>query len=148
MKPGLLSCLFFGLVSLAQTAAAQISLPPNPGQFSKRNLGESGGGGSSVGVSGGQETASKTVVIQYVAVTPVESWVNVEGKTIEARLLAFSAPEAGKSGPVEIIRDGRVRFLVSGRKEPVEYPLEQLGEAEKTRIKSLAELALKGPHAP
>ncbi len=88
------------------------------------------------------------MVVQYVAVTPVESWVNVEGKTIEARLLAFSAPEAGKSGPVEIIRDGKVRLLVSGRKDPVDYPLEQLGEAEKTKIKSLAELASKGPPAP
>lgn len=148
MKSGLLPCLLFVILFHAQSGAAQVSLPPNPGQFSKRNLSESGGGGSSVGVSGGQETASKTVVVQYVAVTPVEPWVNVEGKTIEARLLAFSAPEAGKAGPVEIIRDGKVRFLVSGRKEPVDYPLEQLGEAEKTRIKAIAEMASKGSPAP
>lgn len=148
MKSGLLSCLLFVILFYAQSGAAQIPLPPNPGQFSKRNLSENGGGGSSVGISGSPATSPKTVVVQYVAVTPLESWVNVEGKTIEARLLAFSAPEAGKTGPVEILREGKVRFLVSGRKEPIDYPLEQLGEAEKTKIRVLAEMAAKGPPAP
>ncbi len=64
---------------------------------------------------------------------------------MEARLLAFSAPAAGESGPVEVIREGKVRFLVTGRKEPVEYPLVQLGEAERKKIEALAAVAAKGP---
>ena len=88
---------------------------------------------------------SRTVVVQYIAVTPVEAWANLEGKTMEARLLAFSAPAAGETGPVEIIREGKVRFLVSGRKEPVDFPLDQLGEAERTKIHAIAKTAAKGP---
>ncbi len=138
----------FLVVSLisALPLSAQIKLPPNPSQFTKRNLGESGGGGSSVGVSGGgSSAATASMVVQYVAVTPVEPWANREGKVMQARLLAFSAPEAGQSGPVEIIRAGKVRFLVSGRKDPIDYPLEQLGEAERKKIQALAEMAAKGP---
>jgi hypothetical protein len=64
---------------------------------------------------------------------------------MEARLLAFSAPAAGEPGPVEVIRGGMVRFLVTGRKEPVDYPLVRLGEAERKKIESLAAVAAKGP---
>jgi len=139
--------LVFSLLS-ALTLAAQIKLPPNPNQFTKRDLGESGGSGSSVGVSGGGSSAATApVVVQYVAVTPVGPWANLEGKVMQARLLAFSAPGAGESGPVEIVRAGKVRFLVSGRKDPIDYPLEQLGESEKSRIRILAEMAAKGPPA-
>ena len=127
-------------------ASAQVVVPANPNQFTKRNLSENGG--SSAGVSGGTIAATKPVVVQYVAVTPVQPWVNLEGKIMEARLLAFSAPEPGQMGPVEIIREGRVRFLVTGKKQPIDYPLDQLGETEQAKIKALATVAAKGPPAP
>jgi hypothetical protein len=133
--------LLFGLVA---PASAQLTVPPNPGKVTKRNLGDNGGSGASTGASA-VTPSSSTVVVQYIAVTPVEAWANLEGKTMEARLLAFSAPAEGETGPVEIIREGKVRFLVSGRKEPVEYPLEQLGEAERTKIGAIARAAAKGP---
>ena len=90
---------------------------------------------------------SRTVVVQHIAVTPVQAWVSANGKTMEARLLAFYAPEPGDAGPVEIIRDGKVRFLVTGRKEPVDFPLTGLDEKEQVKIKALAEVAAKGPPA-
>lgn len=147
MINGALRCLLAGtlLLGFPLAVAAQITVPSNPNQFTKRKLGESGG--SSVGISGASTAVPKTVVVEYVAVTPVESWSNVDGKTMEACLLAYSAPEEGESGPVEIIREGKVRFLVTGRKEPIDYPLEQLGEAERTKIQALAEMAAKGPPA-
>lgn len=151
MKSGLTPCLFFGIIIIifAQIGTSQITVPSKPGQVTKRDLSEKGGSGSSVGISGaGGVTASSPVVVHYVAVTPMEPWANLEGKVMQARLLAFSAPEAGQSGPVEIIRSGKVRFLVSGRKEPIDYPLEQLGEAERTKILALAEMAAKGAPAP
>ncbi len=122
-------------------------LPPGPGDFTNRNLGESGGGGSSVGVSPGGVNTGKTVVVEYIAVTAVEPWTNKDGKVMEARLLAFSARKAGESGPVEIMREGKVRFLVSGRKTPVDYPLDQLGEEAQAKIRRIAEAAAKGPPA-
>lgn len=131
-----------GLVS----SPAQV-VPANPNQFTKRNLGENGGAGSSTGASA-VTPQSRTVVVQHIAVTPVQAWVSAAGKTMEARLLAFSAPEPGEAGPVEIIRDGKVRFLVTGRKEPVDFPLAGLDEKEQAKIKALAEVAAKGPPAP
>jgi hypothetical protein len=138
--------LFTGLVTSSVAVTAQVVVPANPNKFTKRSLSENGG--SSAGVSGGTVAATKPVVVQYVAVTPVQPWVNLEGKTMEARLLAFSAPESGQTGPVEIIREGRVRFLVTGKKQPIDYPLDQLGETEQAKIKALAAVAAKGPPAP
>jgi hypothetical protein len=146
MKIGLRECcaavsvwLFLGGI-----AGAQLSIPPNPGKVTKRNLSESGGAGSSTGASA-VTPQSRTVVVQYIAVTPVEAWANTEGKTMQARLLAFSGPAPGETGPVEIIREGKVRFLLSGGKAPIDYPLDQLGEVERTKIQALAAVAAKGP---
>lgn len=146
MKIGFRAWLFLAVLSFGLVAPlrAQIAVPPNPGKVTKRNLGENGGSGASTGASA-VTPQSRTLVVQYIAVTPVEAWANLEGKTMQARLLAFSAPAAGETGPVEIIREGKVRFLVSGRKEPVDYPLEQLGEAERTKIAAIAKAAAQGP---
>jgi hypothetical protein len=136
------AAVFFFLI--ASQGAAQVTVPANPGRTAQRSLGGNGGTTSSAGISGGGVKAAKPVVVQYVAVTPVESWANSAGKVMEARLLAFSVPAPGETGPVEIIRQGKVRFLVTGGKAPVEYPLDQLGEAEQAKIRALAEQAAKG----
>jgi hypothetical protein len=148
MNTGVSSRIIVSLVlfGCATSVSAQV-VPANPNQFTKRNLGENGGAGSSTGASA-LTPQSRTVVVQHIAVTPVQAWVSAAGKTMEARLLAFSAPEPGEAGPVEIIRDGKVRFLVSGRKEPVDYPLTGLDEKEQAKIKALAEVAAKGAPAP
>ena len=140
-KLSLAAVFFFLIVS---QGVAQVTVPANPGRSTQRSLGENGGATSSAGISGGGGKAAAPVVVQYVAVTPVESWANSAGKVMEARLLAFSAPAPGEAGPVEIIRQGKVRFLASGGKAPVEYPLDQLGEGEQAKIRALAEQAAKG----
>jgi hypothetical protein len=147
MNAGLLLRIISCLVLLwcIAPASAQV-VPANPNQFTKRNLGDDGGAGSTTGASA-VTPQSRTVVVQHIAVTPVQAWVSATGKTMEARLLAFSAPEPGEAGPVEIIRDGKVRFLVTGRKEPVDFPLAGLDEKEQVKIKALAEVAAKGPPA-
>lgn len=124
-------------------AHAQV-VPANPNRFTKRNLGESGGSTASAGASA-VAPLSRTVVVRHIAVTPVEVWKNASGDAMEARLLVFSAPAAGETGPVEVIREGKVRFLVTGRKEPVDYPLDRLGEEERKKIEALAAVAAKGP---
>ena len=136
---------FLVLCGSIAPVSAQV-VPQNPNQFTKRKLGDNGGAGSSTGASA-VTPQSRTVVVQHIAVTPVQAWVSANGKTMEARLLAFSAPEPGDDGPVEIIRDGKVRFLVTGRKEPVDFPLTGLDEKEQVKIKALAEVAAKGPPA-
>jgi len=149
MNAGMFSIIvsLWFLVGSVVTAHAQV-VPASPNQFTKRNLGDNGGAGSSTGMAGATTATTRPVVAQHIAVTPVQAWVNAAGKTMEARLLAFSAPDPGQSGPVEIIRDGKVRFLVSGRKNPVDFPLTGLDEKEQEKIKALAEVAAKGPPEP
>jgi len=145
MKIGFDAWLVFGFVTFASAVPANAQVvPANPDRFTKRNLGDNGGSTAATGASA-VTPAPRAVVVQHIAVTPVEVWKNISGQAMEARLLAFSAPAAGEPGPVEVIRGGMVRFLVTGRKEPVDYPLARLGEAERKKIEALAVVAAKGP---
>lgn len=123
-------------------AAAQVVLPSNPTQFSKRQVGENGGTTGSTGISAKTGGArSRTIVVQYVAVSPVRDWSNAAGKSIKARLLAFAAPKKGETGPLEIIRNGKVRFLLVGGQKPVDYPLAQLSQSDQSDIRAMARAA-------
>ena len=138
-----------GLCFLMTAAQAQLTVPPNPNDVSRRKIGESGGGASAaVGVSPAAG-ASRTIVIQYTAVSPQRQWTNTDGKTMVARLLAFSAPAEGGTGPVEVIREGTVRFLLDRGQEPIDYPLARLSQADQIDIKAIAQAAKRGsPAAP
>ncbi len=140
-------CVIASILLITSFAGAQV-VPSNPNSFTKRNLSENGGSGTaSVGISG--RTPSKVVTITYTAISPLRGWTNTDGKTIQAQLLAFSAPEPGQPGPVEVIREGKVRLLVPGSKGPVEYPMEKLQEEDKIEIERIAKAAAKGlPGAP
>lgn len=138
------------MTSAALLSAQTIKLPPNPNDVTRRKIGEGGStGGSAVNVTPGAAAAAQTIVIQYVAVTPVRAWTNSDGKTMTARLLAFSAPKEGETGPVEVIRDGKVRFLMESGKQPVDYPLGQLSQNDQIDIKAIAQAAKRGaPEKP
>ncbi len=146
MKARVRVCLFLAMTGGfgVGSADAQVVVPSHPNRFTKRNLGENGGSTVSSGASV-VTPAARVEVVQTVAVTPIETWTNTSGQTMEARLLAFSAPVAGEVGPVEIIRGDKVRFLVKGRKGPIDYPLAQLVAADQKKIEALAVVAAKGP---
>ena len=138
-----------GVVSLVlgSSAHAQFSVPSTPTQFQKRNLGENrgSGGSSSVGVVPREPAASQPIVVQLIAVSQMRAWTNAEGTSMTARLLAFSGPKAGETGPIEVIRDGKVRFLLAGKKESVDYPLDQLSQKDQVDIKAIAQAAKRSP---
>ena len=139
----------FGLLLGWQSlVSAQLSVPPNPNENVRRKFGESGGGGTvSIGAAPGKAAESRTVVIQYTAVSPMRQWTNNDGKRMIARLLAFSAPKEGDSGPIEVIREGNVRFLLDRGKEPIDYPLAQLSQSDQIDIKAIAQAAKRGTPA-
>jgi len=128
-------------------AQGQITVPPNPNDATRRKIGEGGGGGSAAVSVSPPAAASRTIVIQYTAVSPMRQWTNADGKTMVARLLAFSAPKEGAVGPVEVIREGTVRFLLDRGKEPIDYPLVQLSQADQIDIKAIAQAAKRGSPA-
>lgn len=141
--------LLTGGILLVFTGAveAQFTVPSTPTQFGKRSLSENGGssgGNSAVGVVAPRK-APAPIIVELVAVSPVRVWTNGEGQTMNARLLAYSAPKSGEQGPVEVIRAGKVKFLLAGGKEPIEYPLEKLSPKDQIDIKAIAQAA-KRPH--
>ncbi len=126
----------------SQTIPSNPLVPGEAGGTSKRNL----GGGGDIGVATGAktDTSKRTVVINYVAVTPLKDWTNLDGKTIKARILAFSAPKPDEEGPVEVIRDGKVRLLIPGKPKPIDYPLSNLTRAHRDEIERIAKAAAAG----
>lgn len=131
------------ILPVSSPAPAQ-TVPANPlvPGTGKRSVG-GGSGGLEAGLSG-KTRAKKTVVVEYQAVTPLRTWTNLEGKEIEARLLAWSVPAEGEAGPVEVVRDGQVRFLIPGQPKPVEYPRAQLEDDDQMEIERIVEAASRG----
>ncbi len=131
----LLAVVTFASPVLAQTPVT----PANPTDFQKRDI--SGGSSSGVGIVSGQQAPAKTVTVHFTAVTPLRVWTNTEGKAMMARLLAYSAPEEGKTGPVAVIREGKVRFLLEKTTKPIDYELEKLSDTDRSYIQKLADAA-------
>lgn len=148
MKRLFLSSLFAAALGWIASSASAQGIPPNPlvpkpsKKTETRPLG-GGAGNVEAGLSGSTR-ATKTVVVEYQAVTPLRNWTNLEGKKIEARLLAWSVPAPGKTGPVEVVRDGKVRFLIPGKPRPVEYPKDQLEDDDQIEIERIVEAAALG----
>lgn len=133
----------FAISAEGQTVPANPLVPKESGGRSSRNLGGGGDLGAATGAK--VDSSKKTVVIQYVSVTPLQDWTNLEGKTVRARILAFSAPAAGEQGPIEVIRDGKIRMLIPGKSKPVDYPLAQLTRNHRDDLEQIAKAAAKGP---
>ncbi len=137
------------LVALGSTGFDSLSaqgVPSNPlvpkgsVKSSPRNV----GGGSSEGIEAGLSSTTRekeTIVVQYNAVTELRAWTNLEGKKIEARLLAYSIPMPGKTGAVEVLRDGKVLFLIPGQTKPIQYPKDQLEDDDQIEIERIVEAA-------
>ena len=134
----LLFACVFALVPGTRAQSSPVT-PANPNGFTQRDL--SGGSTSGVGIVAREPQVKQTITIQFTAVTPVRIWTNLEGKAMEARLLAFSAPKEGEKGPVEVIRKGKVRFLLANTSKPTDYDLAKLSEIDRTYIQKLADAA-------
>ena len=147
MKPHpsrlLAPALAAGLVVFSSLASAQrgisIPIPTKDGRgFTTREA------GTSTNNKVKPAPAPKTVTIQYTAVTPLRTWMNNKGQIMTARLLAFSAPKEGETGTTEVIRDGKIRFLLVNAKKPIVYSLVNLSEADQDYVREIAEAARKG----
>lgn len=135
--PLLVLGLFF---ATASSAFAQIPVTPaTPTEFKTRSL--NGGSNTGVGIVTRQPQKAQTITLHFTAVTPIRVWTNTEGKAMQARLLAWSAPKEGEKGPVEVIRKGQVRFLLQKTSKPIDYDLAKLSETDRTYIQKLADAA-------
>ncbi len=133
-------CLIFALAE-ESPAQSPVVTPAHPTKFKKRDI--SGGSNTGVGIVTQKPQTRRVITINFTSVTPLRVWTNLEGKGMQARLLAFSAPAEGKQGPVEVIRDGKVRFLLDKASKPTDFALDQLSATDQTYIKNLAAAAAK-----
>ena len=130
-----------------ESADAQIVVPGTPKKFETRGTGGLGTG-SSVGVTAKDPQPKETVTVYYTTVSKSREWTNTEGKNMTAQLLAFSAPKPGEPGPVVVIKEGKVRFLMANNKKPIDYPLAQLSQPDQIFVKAIAQAASKGAPNP
>jgi|GEM_PF-5104966 len=96
------------------------------------------GGSTTIGPSGG---GRKVVTTYLTYVSPLREWSAADGRTMQGRLVAFSAPRPGESGPVEVIRSGKVRLMRAGSQKAVDFPIENLSEDDQAFVKRVAEAA-------
>lgn len=90
----------------------------------------------------------KIEIVTYTAVSKPRQWTDIQGRRIVAQLLAFSAPEPGQAGPVVVLREEKVRLLVSGAKEPSIVELAKFSQEDQEFIQGIAKAAAKGAPAP
>ena len=110
--------------------------PSTPTEFKKRDLGGSLGTGS-VGI---KRAKTKPVVISYIAVTESRAFVNQEGKSITAQLVAFEEGDPAKlKQQLTLIKEGKIRLLVKGRGKASVLPLAKLSEDDQAFVKAVDE---------
>jgi len=141
-----LAALLFDFCPVARgQAGLSIPIPSGNGRtFETRNTGSN----SDVKNRIRPAPKPKVVKIEYTAVSQLRTWMNNKGQIMTARLLAFSAPKKGETGPVIIIREGKIRFLLANAKKPILYPLANLSEADREYVEGIAKAARKGKPTP
>ena len=92
-------------------------------------------GGASITTPKASPLKKATKKITYLALTDDKAWINTEGKTIKARLIAFDSGDKEKFIPPTIIKDNNVRMLI-GTKAYV-FSLEKLREENRKEILNL-----------
>ncbi len=93
-------------------------------------------------------STEKEVIVSYTTFVSAErEWLDVSNRKMKGRLVAFQAPEPGKSGPVIVIKEGKILLRRTGAKTNNEFPLDQLSEADQVFVKSI-DLAIKKGTAP
>ena len=120
-------CLYFVFSqsrSIAQIKTTNKSISGS-GQF----------GGASITTPKASPLKKATKKITYLALTDDKAWINTEGKTIKARLIAFDSGDKEKFIPPTIIKNNNVRMLI-GTKAYV-FSLEKLKEENRKEILNL-----------
>lgn len=138
------------------SAMAQTDFPPNPTVVPKKSSARPIGGGVNTGASvDTTKTANPNMrYVTHIVLFESRRWTSVEGKPLEAKLIAFEdlvaeAPK-GSTEPVmpappanpTVTRNGKIRLLVN--QKPVEIALDRMSLSDREFIDQLkAALAKK-----
>ena len=116
---------------------AGFSLAQNPVTDARKRLIERGGTGNTGAIVTPRQPTTQTIVSYVTYLSKEREWSDATGRKMTGRLVAFSAPEPGKSGPVVVMHEGKVRLRRSGAKVNSDLPLEQLSQADQLFIKAI-----------
>lgn len=114
----------------------------DPAEARKRLIERSGGG---VGVITPNQKGSQTTTVYITALSPLREWISSDGRRMQGRLLAFSAPKPGEKGKVIVLKEGKVRMLRSGMRVPSDILLSMLSAEDQKFVLKIAAEAAKGP---
>lgn len=122
-----------------------VVVPAHPGKFVTRGVGSGEKGGIQAGTSiQGKRPEPEKKVVRVTVVGPRRTWTNSDGKKIEASLASFSPSGKAEAGPIEVIREGKIRLLLDDQSLPVEYPLAKLSLDDQFYAKSAAQAVKSG----
>lgn len=140
---------------LALGASAQIVLPPMPGKTTNIRPISPGTSGGLVSPSVGEAKARYTT---HLVLAPLRQWTSTDGKTLEAKLLAFEdlvaetpkgaaqpSPPVAPANPT-VVRDGKIRLMSD--KKPFELALTRLSEADREFVEKIRIRHAKKTSAP
>ena len=127
---------FFVSVSLVFLAFPVFSQNPAV-DAAKKRLTDRNNTGNSGGVVIPNQPRQQTIVSYITYLSKDREWVDAKGRKMTGRLVAFSAPEPGKTGNVVVIHDGKVRLRRTGAKANSEIPVTQLSDADQIFVKAI-----------
>ena len=137
--------IVLGLLSL--NGGTEFVVAADPVSEARRKLMERTGGGTGI-ISPGTRQPPQVTTVYLTYVSPLREWTATDGRTMQGRLLAFSAPKPGEEGPVIVIKEEKIRLLRSGTKKPAEITLSALSEADQKYVRNISEAAKKSSAAP
>lgn len=143
------------LLSLTGPLAAQVAVPTTPRKFETRTL---NGGGSTAGVTitpAPQPAATKVRLVSYFNLSDSRQWKSSDGRSLVGSAIAFedavveieaadaaAARAAAQKAPAPtppakftLVRDGKVRLLISNK--PFEVMLDRLSDEDRQFINEL-----------
>ena len=144
MRNALLCSFVIFVVTVICPPGESVVFGADPVSEARKKLMERTGGGTGI-VTPGKRQPPQVIKTYITYVSPDREWTSADGRTMQGRLLAYSAPKPGEQGPVVVIQKEKIRLLRSGTKKPSEIPLKALSEVDQKYVKNIAEAAAKIP---
>ena len=113
-------------------------LAQNPAvEAAKKRLSDRNNTGNTGAVVTPGQPRQQTIISYITYLSNERGWADAKGRRMTGRLVAFSAPEPGKTGAVVVIHDGKVRLRRTGAKANSDIPLTQLSDADQIFVKAI-----------
>ena len=133
----------YAMATALLASAVEAVLADDPAADARKRMVERPGGG--IGFVTPARKQQKVTTIYITAISQLREWTSSDGRKMQGRLLAYSAPKPGETGQVVVIKEGKIKLLRSGTKKPADLLLSKLSKEDQDFVRQIAEKAAKGP---